>query len=239
MDFIHFTNVIVEDTSTWKGKKILSFDMDWAIDEVINDALDLIEGAGVRATFFVTHNTPVLERMRQSPAIALGLHPNFNPLIDKKEDALHPDQTLSEIKAIVPEARVLRSHSMTHSGRWLEKYEGLGVTHISQYYMPGIKIIQPFKHLNGLVEVPIYFADDGYISDLDHRHQGRLSNREILEKDPDGIKVYNFHPIHIALNSENFKLYHREKPLSRNWEELLKQRNPNFGIRNLFEKLIA
>ena len=217
----------------------MSFDMDWAIDEVINDTLEMIESAGVKATFFVTHNTPVLERMRQSPAIALGLHPNFNPLIDNKEEALHPDQTLSELKAIVPEAKVLRSHSMTHSARWLGKYEELGVTHLSQYYMPGIKVIHPFEHLNGLVEVPIYFADDGYISDLDHQHIGRFPNGEILDGASDGIKVYNFHPIHIALNSRSLKLYHRAKPLSRNWEELLKQRNANIGIRNLFEKLIA
>lgn len=58
-----------------------TFDIDWACDEVLSDTIDIIEAAGVSATFFVTHQTTLLERLRANSAIELGVHPNFNTLL--------------------------------------------------------------------------------------------------------------------------------------------------------------
>ena len=112
-DFINFKEVIPEEGETWKGKRILSFDIDWAIDEVIHDVLDVVEGADVRATFFVTHYTKCIDRIRSNPKLELGIHPNFNPLLEKAQDANLPLDTLRNLIEFVPEAKVIRSHSMT------------------------------------------------------------------------------------------------------------------------------
>jgi len=56
----------------------LTFDLDWACDCVIEDTLLLLEHENVPATIFVTHDTPLLKRMRENPNIELGVHPNFN-----------------------------------------------------------------------------------------------------------------------------------------------------------------
>ncbi len=80
------------DESTWRGRIFLTFDLDWAHDEVINDAIDLVEAVDVPATWFVTHATPTLERLRANPKFELGVHPNFNPLLDgssRREGGVH------------------------------------------------------------------------------------------------------------------------------------------------------
>ena len=163
MSFIHFTDIDPTIPSTWQGKSVLSFDLDWAIDEILMDTLALIQKAEVKATMFVTHQTPVLDKMRELPLISMGLHPNFNPLLRGQPSSSSPASIMSDLKEIVPEAKVLRSHSMSHSGLWLNAYKELGITHLSQYYMGGVNSIQPVRHVNGLVEVPVYFADDGII----------------------------------------------------------------------------
>lgn len=42
----------------------LTFDVDWACDEVLADTIDLVEEADVCATCFVTHDAPLLKRLR-------------------------------------------------------------------------------------------------------------------------------------------------------------------------------
>lgn len=238
MSFIHFTDVDPAIPSTWQRKSVLSFDLDWAIDEVLEDTLDLIIEANVKATLFVTHETPILDKMRETSLISLGLHPNFNPLFSGESLSSSPDRIMSDLKEIVPEARVLRSHSMSHSGLWLNAYKELGITHLSQYYMGGVKSIQPVRHVNGLVEVPVYFADDGYLFVEDHKGWNNPSVEEITSISEKSVKVFNFHPIHIALNSSSYATYESTKSSHREWDSIAGIRSSSFGARDLLLRLI-
>lgn len=80
--FAKIGEIDADDPAIWEGRLFLTIDLDWAIDAAIAMCLDLIEAAGVAATVFVTHDTPLLARMRNNPRIELGLHPDFNPLLD-------------------------------------------------------------------------------------------------------------------------------------------------------------
>lgn len=206
MDFINFKDVDVDDSSTWKGKAILTFDIDWASDEQINFVLDLLEPTGKKACFFVTHDTPVLERIRANKNFEFGLHPNFNPLILGESIEKKAVDIVNDLKKIVPEANVLRSHSMTTSGRWLGMYKSAGMKLLSNYLMYGIEDIKPFRQINGLVEIPVYFADDGFVylndtKEIANPDLGNVYNRG------EGIKIFNFHPVHIFINSISFADY--------------------------------
>lgn len=60
----HFSNIssiYPEKISTWKNKVFLSFDIDWAHDEVLKDTIEIVKKANVASTWFVTHDTPVIE----------------------------------------------------------------------------------------------------------------------------------------------------------------------------------
>ena len=238
MNFVHFTDINPSVPSSWQGKSVLSFDLDWAIDEVLEDTLDLIIEANIKATLFVTHETPILDKMRENSLISLGLHPNFNPLISGGPESRSPDRIMADLKGIVPEAKVLRSHSMSHSGLWLNAYKELGITHLSQYYMGGVKSIQPVRHVNGLVEVPVYFADDGYLFVEDHKGGNNPSVEEITSISEKSVKVFNFHPIHVALNSQGFERYDSTRKSHHSWKEIQSVRSEGFGMRDLLKALI-
>ena len=51
----------------------ISMDMDWAPDAVIADSLDLLAKFNLRATLFMTHRTPLVEKT----AHELGIHPQL------------------------------------------------------------------------------------------------------------------------------------------------------------------
>ncbi len=69
-----------EDPNSYNGKIFLTFDIDWAINDVLMSTIDIIEKYNIKATFFVTHRTELLERMDKNKNIELAIHPNFNYL---------------------------------------------------------------------------------------------------------------------------------------------------------------
>lgn len=111
-------------------KIYLTFDIDWARDEVIAFLLDLLEEVDVPATIFVTHDTPLLERMRHNPNIELGGHPNFIPLVeedyDVKDFLTWARERILYYKELVPEATSIRVHGLTQNSRLLDLFAELG-----------------------------------------------------------------------------------------------------------------
>ena len=53
-----------------------------------------------------------------------------------------------------------------------------------------------------------------------------------------GLKVFDFHPIHIFLNTENLKRYDQTRSIHQKPEELIKHRFSGFGVRDQFIKLL-
>jgi hypothetical protein len=74
-------DIRVDELSTWQDKLFLTLDIDWAHDEILAKTIDLLDRSGVQATWFVTHDTPLLERLCANPNYELGIHPNFNWLL--------------------------------------------------------------------------------------------------------------------------------------------------------------
>lgn len=237
-EFVHFSDIRPDEPATWAGRKILSVDVDWASDDVLSDTLDFIEDAGVKACVFVTHDTPVLARIRACSLFELGLHPNFDGLLQGRGAFRSAADVIQQVRAVAPEAVVLRSHAMTTSGRWLPLYEEAGVTHLSNYVMFGVDSIRPFRHINGLVEVPVYFADDGYLYQ-EHRGDVTFDVAADLVTPGAGVKVYNFHPIHVFLNSENLTRYARSRTVAQDTAALLAIRHDGEGSRTWLRRLLS
>ena len=105
-----------------KRRAYLTMDTDWASDEVLAFALDWFEANAVPATIFVTHDTPLLARMRANPRIRLGIHPNFYPLLNAKSDRGDYHETVAALKRLVPEAIIARSHGLVDAGIILDEF---------------------------------------------------------------------------------------------------------------------
>lgn len=135
MEFGLMREIDLENSSSYQ-KIFLTFDIDWASDEVLEYCIDMVESAGVKVTWFVTHETALLQRLRDNPNFELGIHPNFNPLLEGDfAYGNNYNKVLRHFLNIVPEAKTMRSHSLGVSSRILIAAKNLGITHDSNLYI--------------------------------------------------------------------------------------------------------
>ena len=126
------SKIVPQKLETWEKKVFLTFDLDWAHDEVISDTMDLINESGVSSTWFVTHKSPILAKLRKQENIELGIHPNFYHAPHQSfENQVQPKAVLSELLDVVPDAKSVRSHSLFHSERLVDVFYDFGLSHIS------------------------------------------------------------------------------------------------------------
>lgn len=212
----------------------LTVDIDWAHDEVITDTLALIIEAGVSATWFVTHATPVLADIRTAPQQELGLHPNFNPLLDGIPG--HTRDTFLRLRDVVPDATSVRSHSLTRSSRLAALFHEQGMTHESNYFVPPVvgDLIKPWRDVSGLFQVPIRWEDDVRLLDPTIGEPAALLGR---------LRPFtvDFHPIHVYLNTTTIADYENARPFAQTPAKLLSLRRPagSGGSRDRLLDLLA
>lgn len=203
----------------------LTFDLDWASDEVFRDTLNILLAENVSATFFITHATPLLEEIRQNPLFELGIHPNFNGMPNNAFSAKPYAQIVDELMAIVPEAKCVRSHALAQSTLLIDVFASRGLTHDLNLLLPmrsGIAL-KPFRHWNGMIRAPYLWEDDVHCLDL---RAGRVSGWDPAPfLDCPGLKIFDFHPIHIFLNTEDLERYERARPHFRDIDALSVLRN--------------
>lgn len=232
--FSNISFILVDDKLSWQDKIFLTFDIDWAHDAVLHDTINLVEEAGIAATWYATHETPVLERLRSSRNFELGIHPNFNFLLEGDgRNGRNTAEVVERVLNIVPEAKSVRSHSMTQSSGLLAAFEKCGLTHDVNHFVPahsGIRL-SPWQLWSGLCRVPYFWEDDVAC-------MYALQNNMIELVSHRGLKVFDFHPIHVFLNTENLDRYERTRHLHHNPEELIKHRYEGVGTRTRLIELL-
>ncbi len=211
---------------------VLTFDIDWACDDVLVDSIDLVEAAGAPATWFVTHDTPLLKRLRANKDFELGIHPNFNPLFDGKLTTA--EKIIDELLAIVPEAVSVRSHSMVQSSRLLDLFSKKGLRFECNHFIPEQSkiMLKPWKLWNGMVKVPHFWEDDATCI-----YKAGSPVRDLTQLQ--GLKVFDFHPIHVFLNTEDLARYNRTRFLHGTATELVQHRFAGAGTRTHLLELLA
>jgi hypothetical protein len=213
----------------------LTFDVDWAHDAVMAAAIDLVEEADVPATWFVTHDTPLLARLRANPLFEIGIHPNFLPLLNGDPgNGANAEEILDRLLAIAPEAKSVRSHSLVQGGRLLELFRNKGLTHECNAFIPeqsGIEL-KPWTDWFGIVRLP-YFWEDDFFCEASGSAAGDLSRRR-------GVRGFDFHPIHVYLNTERLSRYEEAREDFHNPERLKRRRNSDSpGVCDFLKDLLA
>lgn len=214
----------------------LTIDVDWACDKVIESCANILLERNVSATWFITHETPLINDMRGVEQFELGIHPNFNFLLNGDfRNGRCAEEVVDRLLNIVPEAKSVRSHSMTQSSILLDLFFEKGLTHESNHFIPEQSHIElrPWQHWAGLVKVPYFWEDDVYCLTKENSSMESL----LLRK---GLKVFDFHPIHIFLNTENMSRYNRCRGVLGDHEKLSSYINNDFfGTRDRLLELIA
>lgn len=178
---------------------ILTFDTDWAPDFVIDAVAEMQRSYGVPATWFVTHESPAIDRLREEPELfELGIHPNFLP---NSSHGTSVEEVLQHVMSIVPEAVSMRTHGVYQSGALLsEVARSTPVKIDSTTFLPLMPdlapVIQHTPH-GTLIRAPFIWSDD-----YEELRPPPRWTTEILRK-LHGLKVLLFHPMRVYLNVAN------------------------------------
>ncbi len=197
---------------------IFTSDIDWATEEVTAEMLGIFEQYNTKCTLFVTHPSKVLQNCNRD-LFEIALHPNFNPILDNNNPQNKTqDSILDELLGWYPEAKGVRSHCMTQSTPMLSKFAQKGLLYDANHFLPYQKI-QAFKLWNGMWRIPYNWEDDiHYLYEKSFEETG-------IELNENDLFVFDFHPIHVFLNTDCEQTYINAKPFYQNTEELKKHKN--------------
>ncbi len=230
------SEISVCNEDLWSGSVFLTIDIDWACDEVLADTIDLVERADVCSTWFVTHETPLLERLRRNPKFELGIHPNFNKLLQGDgSNGRSVEEVFERVLEIVPEARAARSHSLMQSTPLHKLFAERKITHECNCFIPAHADmdLRPWSLWKTLTIVPLFWEDD-----LSMMYDIKTPLHNLVRKN--GLKVFNFHPIHVFLNTESLERYERARKYYHIASDLQRFRNAaGTGMRTELENLLG
>lgn len=217
------------------NKVYLTFDMDWACDEVMDFLYDLLEEYNVSATVNITNGFHSIAKYKTNNKIILGIHPNFNFIVDGYGGVYDKESIIKQCKEVVPDAVVARSHSLLNSTPITKTLRDNGIRYeLNCFIVPyeGICVYPWF--FQGVLQVPFFYEDDLYLMENNNN-----SPQYYLGENIRMYKVFNFHPIHLFLNSESLERYYRIKKDYHDFSVLKKNRNiSNYGVLDFFKELI-
>jgi hypothetical protein len=201
----------------------ITLDVDWANENILNYCINLLNKYNIKATFFATHDSDILKNLDTSK-FEIGLHPNFN------NSNCDFEKPIKDLKKNYPEAIGGRSHGLFVSSGILQNYKKYGLKYESNNFLYLHSNLQTTKRFNGFQSIPFFWSDDKII-ELE-------SEEKNTYLDIEGLKIYNFHPIHIFLNTPTEKYYIQNKHNYQNDNELQKNRFKGFGVGVYFENLL-
>ncbi len=206
-------------------------DMDWASDEILQYAIDFIKTKGVKATIFATHFTELLKEIINIGS-EVGIHPDFNDIFEGQGTTM--ERILQKCMEIVPDAKSVRSHSLTSNSKLSQLFRQNNITHESNVFIPDYKTeIWPFELPVGIIQAPYNWGDYTYIG-----FKNKILPEQYLSLK--GLKIMNVHPIHLFLNTYSISQYNSAKAAMKSNNSLQGFINyQEFGIRNYLECLIG
>lgn len=214
-------------------KPFITFDVDWAHDEILFDLYGLVKPHNIETTWMITHKSDFLKVLERCSKSELGIHPNFNFLLSGDfRLGKSAEEVVSRMMNVVPFCKVVRSHSVCQSSRISQLFWELGIRYESNDYIPATEIsnVKPWRIEVGITKVPYFFSDE--LACLRPTPSiSELCNRV-------GLKVFDFHPIHVYLNTESLDRYERTRPLHQKPKELIKHRYEGYGTRSRLLELI-
>ena len=216
----------------------LTFDIDWAPDFCVELILNLLNKKNIKGTFFITHQSDIIKDIIKN-GHHIGIHPNFLPNSSQGKTV---EEILNYLLKLAPEATTIRTHALfQYTNLFLKIFtEFPQLKHdlsIFMYKFPHIKPFEwkvrqcSFMRLNYNWEDDVAFFDEQF-DWITPQFYGDLT-------------IFDFHPIHVALNSFSEKSYdalnlsHRGSPHHLlNKDKILNYQNHGHGARTYLEGLI-
>lgn len=204
----------------------LTFDIDWLCDEYLTVTLELLKQYNVKATFFATHDSQLLKSLT-AEQFEIGLHPNFSPTGKEFNDT-----ALDELKCLYPQAVGTRSHTLLFGSRVLEQCHKNELRYESNIYLHKHLNLHPVIRSRHVLSIPFNWSDDKHIE-----LQSPYELSSLPDLDNPGLNVFNFHPVHVFLNTEDYSRYENAK-VEFNQSGMSTYVNPGRGIKVMLIELL-
>lgn len=190
---------------------IITLDVDWAPDFAINYCAELLIEANVRATWFVTHQSPAIRSLlTNTDLFELGIHPNFQSGSTMGEC---PREVLEFCNTLVPFATSMRSHGLLLSTTHLDavtEYTGMLID-VSTYLPRSFNV--PITTSWGTNGKRLHRLVYGWEDDFEMARPSPVWQLKDLPKGCENT-VFDFHPLHVFLNGATMSEYEQAKSLA-------------------------
>lgn len=208
----------------------LSFDTDRMDEGRMREFLASVELPG-RVTLFCTQVYDCLVETEHE----LGPHPYLPAAADWESE-------LQRTRRQFPDAVGWRSHSCVFSHMLAEQVAALGYRYVSIRDDLGARDPAPIRHAYGVWDMPIYYMDslDFSASRFWADVTAEPFDREIIDTavEGDGLYVFDFHPIHLVLNSPDAGEYFTRRERLQSGEPLSAIRYEGRGTLTFYNELI-
>lgn len=225
MDFLKITNYFF-------NKRIVCFtlDIDWAQEAMIEKTLEIFKTAQVPVTIFLTHYSKAIEKRYNTnkKRLHVGLHPNFM-VKDKYKDVIET------CLKFWPKARSFRSHAFFDNSLVTREFTDRNFLYDSNLGLFLQPKCVPLRHHSGLVRFPVFWEDDIHLDRFPNPPRLAQIKKEL---EGPGLKIFNFHPFHIALNTPSLKYYEAHRFLNQKGSNFSEFAYKGQGIENFLEELI-
>jgi len=225
---------------SWDEQPVFCFtsDIDWASEEIIQYSHNVVSGDDLKLTYFNTNASPFLNRLSANKKIKMLIHPNFLP------DSSHGNSFTAVIdycKKLVPDADGFRCHRYFEVNDIMDEFAKRNFKFVSNHCTQCETHIKPLWHRSGLLSLPVFLEDGGYLLMDPALNFDALTSR----LNTPGLKIINFHPAHMAFNTPNFQYTRTIKDsMSREaWNKIDAKtiheiEHKGLGIREIIQKII-
>lgn len=208
----------------------ITFDTDHMTPDGLSYFIDAVVPKSIRATFFCYRPFVCLNSTDHEVAVHPYLAESSDwisttrELIDKVESASNR------------KVRGLRPHSLMSSQNYIVKLNSIGMDYVSSISAHPEMDVDVFRYPWGPAEIPIRYMDNMDLWARDKTHQtGECFSKSHIENalNSSGVYCFDFHPIHILLNTSHFSDY--EEWTSRGRPELKScVGSESYGVRSFF-----
>lgn len=181
-------------------------DMDWSPEWAIQEMLDIFEKLETPLTLFITHHSEIITRCygKRGKSQHVGLHPNFLP------NSSHGSNYIEQIdfcQKLWPTAKSFRSHAYFDNYLITKEFCTRGFKFDSNLCLFLQPNCAPLNHCSGLIRFPTYWEDDV------HSDKSLPFKVDAVRKHLDlpGLKIFNFHPLNLTLNTPTTEYYLKHK----------------------------
>jgi hypothetical protein len=230
-----------KDSARMLNDYVITIDVDWSPDWAISEVMNIFIANKIKSTWFITHNSKKTNELFKYPDLfEVGLHPNFS---EGSSQGKNPEEIMANLKEIAPDAVSVRTHGLVQSTRLLLMLrEEFNILYDVSIFLPETPNIIPHevffsKRKLGLLRFPYFWedAEEMYrpVTCFSFKHEKNHAW---------GLKIFNFHPIHIVLNSCDMIDYYNFKKdnnlLELSAADLQPYINKGQGTGTLFKELV-